>query len=338
MKAKKVVITAKGGPEVIQVIEFDIAEPADNEVGIRVKYAGVAYGDLMVRKIAMPGLPRLPMTPGADITGIIDKIGKNITGFKPGDRVAVPLMSAFGGQAQYVCVDADQVLKVPETVPLDKAVCLIINYLTAYGMFTRYITQEKCDKPVILVHGGSGGVGSALIQIAVSQGIKVYSTASKTNLDMIQKMGAIGIDYQNTDFVDVIKNDGPGKVDGVFDPIGKDYLKRSLRALKKGGSYIGYGFQKDLNAGFPGVLKSMLRFFARKMITFNKKLFFHILNEVEPKDQLTNLETLFTLYTEGKIDPIISEVFAIDDAVKAHYNLEVGKRRGKILITPFIGE
>jgi len=332
MRAKKVMISAKGGPEVVKVVEYEVPEPEEHEVRIKVEYAGLAFADLMLRKRGMPGLPKIPVTPGADCTGVIEKVGNDVSGLNPGDRVTVLFMSDFGGQAQYVCVHESRVKIVPDEIPLDKAVCLVVNYLTAYKMLSKYLKLTEQEKPDILVHGGSGGVGSALIQIAVSHGIDVISTASTSNVDMLQEMGAIGIDYNNSDFVDVITRTYPEKMDAVFDPVGGDYLARSLKILKKGGCYIGYGFQNDLKGGMFGIMKTMVRFGLRKLITFDKKLAIFQLGDENHSDCMNDLKALFDMYAAGKINPVISEVIPMADASKAHRNLENGKRRGKIII------
>lgn len=332
MKAKKVVISALGGPEVVKVVDYEVGEPCENEVRIKVEYAGLAYADKLVRELKVPGLPKTPFTPGADLTGIVDKTGSHVRAFQPGDRVAVLLMSDFGGQAQYVCVDEKRVQKVPDDVPLEKAVCLLINYLTAYQMLFTKTDVTKKDNALILVHGGSGGVGSALIQLAVSRGIKVIATASKHNLDVVEKLGAKGIDYKNKDFAAYIKKNYPGKVDAVFDPVGGDYLKRSLRILKKGGYYVGYGFQNDLKDGSWGIIKNLSRFMAAKVTTWNKNLASFQLRDKNPGEYMQILTTLFDMFTRNKINPLISEIIPIADAFTAHKKLDEGNRKGKILI------
>ena len=331
MKAKKVVITGKGGLGVIKIQEYTVVGPGDNEVQIKVAYAGLAYADLMLRKVSMPGLSKPPFTPGADAAGIVDRVGKNVKAVKPGDRVAALMMSDFGGQAQYVNVKADRVHVIPDDVPLEKALCLLINYLTAYRMFMQNVIPDGSGSRKILIHGGSGGVGSALVQIAKAFGNTVVSTASGKNLRFVREMGADVIDYGNEDFVSVIENKYKS-VDYVFDPIGGSYLGRSLKILKKGGKYIGYGFQENINEGMTGILSSLLQFMVQKLINLNKKIRSFQLKDGNPKFYQADLQELFQLYVDKKIDPVISEIISLENASKAHEKLEAGDRNGKIII------
>ena len=332
MKNKKVVISSLGGPEVVKVSEFEVSEPKEEQVLVKIHYAGFAYTDLMFRKITMPGMPKLPFTPGAEFSGIVEKVGNNVSNIKPGDRVVGLMMSDFGCQSQYLCVDSNRVQKVPEDIPLDKAVCLIVNYLTAYDMFSLIPKQNSDIEIPILVHGGSGGVGSALIQLAVSKGIKVYATASDKNCEFVKELGAYPIDYKSTDFEYHFKNVLKQKVLAVFDPIGGGYLKRSLSILEKGGLYIAYGFQGDLQKGKSNLFKIMFHFLFTKLTTVGKKVLMYQLRGNKPSEYMDDIGKLFNLYLGGKIDPVISDVFYIDDIQQAHEKLERGDRRGKILI------
>ncbi len=329
MQAKKVVVTRRGGPEVIEVVNDDVPSPKAGQVRIKVTHAGLSYADVMLRHVGMPGLPKVPFTPGADAVGVVDRIGDQVRRLKVGDRVGALLMDRLGGQAQYVCVDETRVHPVPEDVPLDTAACLLINYLTAYGMLSR--VEELLPRPTtVLIHGGSGGVGSALIQIAVSKGMKVLSTASERNLAFLDELGASPIDYRKDDFAAMAAS--AGGVDAVFDPIGGEYLTRSLRVLKSGGCYVAYGFQGDWRSGIWGISKSMARFGLAKLANRGKRLTVFQLRDRRPAELRETLSELFRLYAERRIAPMISEVVPFDEARRAHGDLERGHRRGKILL------
>ncbi len=331
MKAKKVIISAKGDVNAVKVVEYDVLEPKENEVRVKVAFAGLAYADIMLRRMKIPGLPKPPFTPGADISGKIDKIGKGVKDFKPGDRVLALLMSDFGGQKQYVNINEDRVLMVPHDIPLDKVVCMVVNYLTAYKMLFRYLDLLKIDNPSILVHGGSGGVGSGLIQLAVSHNIKVFTTVSRKNYEFVSHLGAIPIDYTNSDFV-TEKELNDSNVHMVFDPIGGDYLKKSLKVLKKGGYYIGYGFHNKIDSGYFEIIKTILYVIFKVLTTFSVKIKSFQLRDKSPSSYMKDLQTLFKMYQNKQIDPTISEIIPIEKAQEAHRKLENGNRKGKILI------
>lgn len=328
MNAKKVVITDLGGPEVIQIENFEVIDPENSEIRVKVDYAGLAYADLMLRKMNMPGLPEKPFTPGADISGTVDKVGSEVKNFKKGDRVVGLLMSDFGGQSQYININKTNLFKVPDDIPLDKAVCMMVNYLTAYQLLKKSNCLSSLNSSV-LIHGGNGGVGSALIQIAKSYGLKVIATSS--NIKSVSEMGAIGIDYTKDNFLDVISQRYE-KVDYIFDPIGDDYLKKSVKILNRNGTYIGYGFQSALNKGMSGIMKSILRFSVKKLFSPGKRLISFQLKDKAQEEYAKDIDELFNLYRNGKIDPIISEIIDIDEARLAHEKLEKGDKKGKILI------
>ena len=328
MIAKRVVQTAYGGPEVIAIKNFEVPEPGDTQVLVKVIYAGIAYADIMLKKTPMPGMPKPPRTPGADFTGIVEKTGGAVTKVKPGDRVAGISMSDFGAQAQFVCIDEQKLYRLPDTVPLGRGVCLLINYLTAYGMFREYEARSKGVPRSILVHGGSGGVGSALIQIAAQKGIEVFSTASADNIAFVESMGAVGIDYRTQDFVREIKTAG-GSVDAVFDPISGDYLPRSLRILARGGVYVAFGFQKS--AGIGGMLKAVIMYGIRKITALDKTLMIYQLTS-HPESMQSDLDDLFSLYAQKRVSPHVSAVFPLEEAAAAYAALENGRRQGKIIL------
>jgi NADPH:quinone reductase-like Zn-dependent oxidoreductase len=328
MRAKKVVITEKGTIDSITVQEFDIPEVKENEVLIKVTYAGLGYGDIMARKLNIPGLPKVPFTPGSDVTGIVESVGTNVTNVKPGESVAALLMPDYGGQSEFVLTSSENIFKIPDNIPLDKAACLPINYLTAYGIYKNYLQNELNFKRV-LYHGGSGGVGSAFIQIAVSKGMKVLTTASNKNHEFLTALGAEPIDYNSSDFSEYVKS-RYSFVDAVIDPIAGDYTKRSLKILRDGGKYIGIGFQTIKNRY--GMIRIMLSFLFRKMFTSKKEMYIYMLNSTVKSELNSNLNELFNMYKNGEIDPVISAVYTLDNVKSVHEKLESGDRKGKILI------
>lgn len=332
MKAQRVIIQSKGSTENVCIEEYEIPEPAENEVLIKTEYAGLSYSDLMLRAGNIPGLPQLPASPGADCVGIVVKTGLDVQGIEKGTRVAAILMSNFGGQSQYICVKKDNLVSLPDDIPSDKALCMIINYMTAYMLIESFKKKNKEAQPRILIHGGSGGVGSALIQLAKADNMKVLTTASDRNISFLQNQGVETIDYTSQRFEDYIRTQYPGKIDAVFDPIAGNYIKRSAKVIKKGGQYIAYGFQSALLKGTWGLIATMLSFFSRKIISPNLRMKLEMLINYSTDQQKSMLQQVFSLYQQGKIDPLISDVYPIEQAVEAHRQLTEGNRRGKILL------
>lgn len=332
MKAKRVVIESRNSQVPLKIESFKPKEPHENELLIKMEFAGVAYGDLMLRNVSLPGLPKPPFVPGVDAVGTVVQRGCAVQDFAPGDNVALLLMSDFGGQSQYLTVDQNLAVAIPEGIPQDKALCMMVNYLTALDLIKQFQGTFTGSTPRILVHGGSGGVGSALIQLARVKGMKVYSTASEQNTAFVEGLGARAINYRQEGFESVISADFPEGIDGVFDPIGGSYLKRSLAVLKPGGCYIGYGFQEALERGFWGILSSLSSYFIRKLFTPGKNLVSSQLTRHSGDTLKSYLGELFQLYIEGAIDPEISQVFPLEEAEDAYSKLQEGNRRGKILL------
>lgn len=332
MTAERVVITKMGSTDNIRISEFKIPEPAANEVLIKVEYSGLSYSDIMLRTSKIPGLPGLPATPGADCVGVVKKKGSNVTHIKKGQRVAAILMSSFGGQSQYVSVPADNLLPIPDDIPSDKALCMIINYMTAYMLMQKFKAKNNKTNPRVLIHGGAGGVGTALIQLAQAYNMEVLSTASTANIEFLTSLKVEVIDYTDTHFEDYIRTKYPDKLDAVFDPIAGSYIERSLKVLKKGGHYIAYGFQSAIKKQLWGVISTMFSFFTRKVVTPSRHMSLEMLINYTIDQQKEMLQQVFKLYREGKIDPVISGIYALSQALEAHSQLAKGKRRGKILL------
>ena len=198
MNYQKVLITAKGGPSVLQVVTEEILpEPAQDEIRIHVEYAGVAFAEILMRRASFPGLPKPPFTPGSDIVGIVDKTGPDVSGIAVGDRVGVFLLPDIGGYTQYRCVKYTRAVKVPKDADPIQATAATMNYITALQMF-RQARLNEGDR--ILVHGGGGGIGTALLEFARLYGIRAYATASTSKQALVKEFQAIPIDYTRRDF------------------------------------------------------------------------------------------------------------------------------------------
>ena len=174
MRHKRVVVTRYGGPEVITVIEEDIPTPKAGEVRVKVLAAGVSLPDVLAREGVHPETPRVPYTPGWDLVGTVDQLGEGVTGFELGQTVAA--MPIHGCYAQYVCVPQRKLVPVPAGLDAAEAVAVVLNYITAYQMLHRSAKARPGQR--MLIHGASGGVGSAMLQLAKLAGVEMYGTCS----------------------------------------------------------------------------------------------------------------------------------------------------------------
>lgn len=223
MKHMRVIVTHYGGPDALQVIEEECPEPKRGEVRVRVLAAGVSLPDIMAREGIHPETPPVPFTPGWDLVGLVDQLGTGVSTFEPGQMVTA--MPIHGAYAEFVCVPQTELVPVPPGVDAAEAVSLVLNYITAYQMMHRSVRIRAGQR--VLIHGASGGVGSALLQLGHLAHLEMYGTCSLRAAPAVSALGCIPIDYQHQDFVDEIQRLTSDGVDVVFDPIGGAHLWQS---------------------------------------------------------------------------------------------------------------
>jgi NADPH:quinone reductase-like Zn-dependent oxidoreductase len=245
MRQIRVVVTHYGGPEVITAIEEEIPTPKAGEVRVKVLAAGVSLPDVLAREGVHPETPHVPYTPGWDLVGTVDQLGEGVTGSEL--RQTVAAMPIHGCYAQYVCLPQRKLVPVPAGLDAAEAVAVVLNYITAYQMLHRSVKAQPGQR--MLIHGASGGVGSAMLQLAKLAGVEMYGTCSGQGAAAVRELGGIPIDYKNTDFVKEIHRLTGDGVDAVFDGIGGDNLWRSRNALREGGRVVTYGFQSKMRGG-----------------------------------------------------------------------------------------
>jgi len=260
--SRRVIVTGKGGPAVLELALVPLPSPARGQVRIAVAAAGVAFGDVMRRRGLLA--PRRPFTPGYDVAGTVDAVGPGADESLSGRRVAVLMPGpGIGGYAEHVCVAAARLVPIPEGIDPAEAVCLGLGYITAYQLLHRVVRLQKGQR--VLVHGAAGGVGTALLDLGRLLELELYGTASAGKHDLLRARGATPIDYRAEDFVQRIAELTGDGVDAVFDPIGGAHLRRSYRTLRRGGTLVSFGVSGDLERGWRGVLAGLATFTALKL-------------------------------------------------------------------------
>ncbi len=244
MSYQHILITRHGGSEVLQLVEDRLPEPQAGEVRVKILACGVAFTDILIREGLYPGIPKVPFSPGYEIVGIVDKLGAGVSTVELGQTVAA--LTIVGGYSEYICLPAAELVPVPEEVDVSEAVCLVLQYVTAYQLLHR-VAQVKPGNHV-LIHGAAGGVGTALLELGKLVDLQMYGTASKAKHELVSSLGAIPIDYQHEDFVNRIYSLTDTGVDVVFDAIGGTHLFSSYKTLRKKGKLISYGFSSALSA------------------------------------------------------------------------------------------
>ena len=305
---KAVVIHEYGGPEVLKYEDVPRPEPKEDQILVRVIAAGVNPVDeagRSERSAKFFGIT-LPFTPGYDIAGIVEKTGGKITKFKTGDSVYAYLsLTKGGGYAEYAAASEAEAAAKPKSISFVEAAGVPVVALTAWQALID--TAKLSAGQTVLIHGGSGGVGTFAIQIAKARGAKVIATASTANQDFLKQLGAdLAIDYTKTKFEDVAKN-----VDVVLDSVGKDTLARSYGVVKKGGFIVTLVARIDqAELDKHGIRGASLG--------------------VEPdSNELTEIGKLID---EKKIKMIVSQAFPLSEAIKAQEQIATGHTRGKIVL------
>jgi len=245
MRHTRIIVTRYGGPEELRAVEEECPEPNGGEVRVRVLAAGVALPDLMMREGIHPETPSLPFTPGWDLVGVVERLGKGVSGIEPGQIVAA--LPIHGAYAELVCLPHRELVPVPSGLDPAEAVSLVLNYITAYQMLHRSARVKPGQR--VLIHGASGGVGTALLQLGRLGGLKMYGTCSSHGASAVSELGGIPIDYRQLDFVQEIRRLTHEGVDVVFDSIGGAHIWRSRKALRPGGRVVAYGLTGMLREG-----------------------------------------------------------------------------------------
>ncbi|MFZ1825744.1 MAG: medium chain dehydrogenase/reductase family protein [Chitinophagales bacterium] len=333
MKYNRIIISKFGGPEVLQkVTENELPKPQKNQVRIKVLTTSASFTDTLIRRGIYPNVKeKPPFSPGYDLVGIVDELGEGVNNLAVGQKVAD--LTVIGAYTEYICLDANSVVPVPENLDNGETVSLILSYLTAYQMLHR--SAKIKNGQTVLIHAAAGAVGTALIQLGKLMNLKMYGTASKSKHDFIEKMGAIPIDYKNQDFAKIINKKEPNGIDAVFDPMGGDYFPRSLGVLKKKGTLVGFGFQNSASGNGGNMILDFLKIQLWNLLPTKPSANFYLITSMRkkhPKWFQEDLSTLFKLLSDKKIKPEIGKIMTLDQAVEAHKLVENAEIEGKIIL------
>jgi NADPH2:quinone reductase len=297
MNYNRVVISKFGEPEVLKKItESKLPEPKKGQVRIKVLATSASFTDTLIRRGIYPNVKdKPPFSPGYDLVGTVDKLGEEVNNLTVGQKVAD--LTVIGAYTEYICLDANSVVLVPENLDNGETVSLILSYLTAYQML--YRSANVKNGQTILIHACSGAVGTAMIQLGKLMDLKMDGTASKSKHSFIEKMGVIPIDYKSQDFAKVIKEKEPNGIDAVFDPMGGDYFPRSLSVLKKKGTLVGFGYQNSASGNGGNMVLDFLKIQFWNLLPTKPSANFYIITSMRkkhPKWFQEDLSLLFSNY------------------------------------------
>ena len=321
---KAIEITEPGGPEVLQIGELPMPQPAKGQVLVKVHAAGVNRPDILQRQGGYPPPPGAPLTPGLEIAGEIAALGEGVLRYKTGDRICA--LVPGGGYAEYCVVAEDNALPVPSGFSMVEAAAIPETYFTVWtNVFDRGRLQAG---ETILIHGGSSGIGTTAIQLAKAFGSRVVVTAgSDEKCAECLGLGAdVAINYRSQDFVEELKTRGIAP-DVILDMVGGDYVARNLRCVAMNGRIVNIAFQKGSKMEID-LLPLML-----KRLTFTGSTL-RPRSVAEKAEIARSLEAkVWPLFAAGKCKPVIFRSFPLADAAGAHRLMESSQHVGKIVLT-----
>ena len=305
--------------------EIDKPTIQATDVLIEIKAAAINPIDKSIILGNLQGLLPIPLpsTSAYDVSGIVVEKGDHVTDFEIGDLVysRVP-QEQMGTVTEFIAVTSIAVSKKPGNISFEEAASLALAGLTALQSL-EYAQIKANDK--VLIHAGSGGVGSFAIQYAKSKGAYVYTTTSTTNVEWVKGLGADRvIDYKTEDYKTIVKD-----ADIVFDTLGQNYTAESFEVIKKGGKVVSVvGPLDEASAQLFGMTDYTL---PEKLATLSKE------NEVEYKfifmhPNGSHLAAITALIEDDKIKPIIDKIYPFNESIDAYTHLASGRAKGKIVI------
>jgi NADPH:quinone reductase-like Zn-dependent oxidoreductase len=303
---KAIVAHEYGGPEVLKLEEVSVLDPKENEILVRVIASGVNPADPLILggKFAKEFGTHLPLILGYDMAGVVVKTGAKVRRLNVGDPVYAYLLWG-GGWAEYCVSNETESAIKPKLLSFIDASAIPLAALTAWQAL---IDIGKIQSgQTVLIHGGSGGVGSFAIQIAKARGARVIATASTANQDLLKQLGAdVAIDYTKQKFEEIAHD-----VDFVLDPVGRDTLARSYGVVKKGGWVV-------------TIISRCDEAELQKHQIHGASLSSH-----PNSDELAEITKLIEA---EKIKPVVTQVLPLTDAAKATAQAETHHTRGKIVL------
>jgi len=323
-----VMLTKKGGPEVLQVVELPVTDPGPGQLRVRVTAAGMGSTDIAMLGGGYPFAPKIPFVPGYEVAGVVEAVGAGVRDFERGQRVAA--LTVYGGFAELLVREAEHFVPIPDDVSDCEAAAVILNYVTAWQMIHRMAKVREGE--TALVTGAAGGVGTAALQLLRLAGVKVYGAASAGKREIVRSLGATPIDYRAGPLDRLTREREPHGVDYVFDAIGGANVSLCIGACRRGGMVVGFGFMDA-----PGIL-SKLTLFASLLLGARLRgrhgKFYGItaLYRRDPIPFREDLPEIFELLGEEAIDPLVTRTFPLLEARQAIELLATGSVEGKMVL------
>jgi NADPH:quinone reductase-like Zn-dependent oxidoreductase len=329
---KAFILDRYGNSDSVRFGEMPDLEVRANDVLVQVHAAGVNLLDSKIRdgafKLFLPY--RLPIVLGNDVAGVVVRVGSRVRRFKPGDEVyARPDKDRIGTFAEFISMNEDDLALKPESLSMEEAASIPLVGLTAWQALIERANLEKGQK--VLIHAGSGGVGTIAIQLAKHVGATVATTTSTANVELVERLGAdVVIDYKKDDFERVVRD-----YDVVLNSLGDETLKKSLQVLKPGGKLISISgppdpaFAKEIGSSSIFGLATRVLSYRIRRAARRRHMDYSFLFMRASGDQLREITSLID---SGVIQPVMDRVFPFESTKEAMAYLEKGRAKGKVVV------
>jgi NADPH2:quinone reductase len=306
---RAMIIREFGGPEVFEEAEVADPQPGTGEVLVRVRAAAVNPVDTQLRAAGAWAGIEPPAVLGYDASGVIAAVGPGVSALKPGDEVFYsPYINGRGSYARYHVAPEAIVASKPANLSFEQAASIPLTGCTAWEALIDRAGVKPGER--VLIHG-AGGVGSLAIQIAVAAGARVAVSCGEHAFELVRRLGAdVTIDYRRQDFVKEMSGE---PVDVVLDTVGGDLLPRSGALMSQGGRMAGI---VPVSGDFG--------------VTYRRNVTVHLVRLTRSSEKLRMLKELIEA---GKLLPVIDSTMELSHVAEAHRKVEMGKVRGKIVLT-----
>ena len=319
---KAILVHEFGGPEVLKLEEIPTPKPQAGQVLVKIHAAGVNPYDTYMRSGTYAIKPPLPYTPGSDAAGVVEAVGPGVTKVKPGDRVYTA-KTITGAYAEYTLTLEDQAQKLPANITFDQGAAIWVPYGTAYHALRQEANARAGE--TVLVHGASGGVGTASLQIARAMGLTVFGTAgTDKGLDLVKREGAHQVfNHTKSGYTDEILKATAGRgVDIVLEMLANVNLAADLKLLATYGRVIVIGNRGEITINPRDLMarRSSVRGFTLWATTEAETAEIHA--------------ALYAGFENGTLRPVIGKEIPLAEAARAHKEVMAPGASGKIILVP----
>jgi NADPH:quinone reductase-like Zn-dependent oxidoreductase len=329
---KALLSRAAGAPETLELADLPDPEPGPGQLLVRVRACAINYPDVLIIEDKYQFKPPRPFAPGGEVAGIVEAVGKGVSGWAEGDRLIA--MIGHGGLMEKVVISAAQAVPLPSERSFEEGSALILTYATSIHA----LLDRGRLKPgeTLLVLGAAGGVGLAAVELGKAYGARVVAAvSSEEKAEVTRQAGAdLAIVYPSGPFDkegskalgQMFKEAvGPAGADLIYDPVGGDYAEPALRSIAWEGRYLVVGFP----AGIPRLPLNLTLLKSCDV----RGVFWGAFAARDPKANAAHIETLFGLWRDGKIAPRVSRTWPLGQGGEAIAYMAARKAVGKLVVT-----